>query len=76
MRTVSNHTSDASKALEPHWGAVEDAIPTALSVDCEDSPDLCADLDVASFPAIRFYRPDGTKHHYRGSRKGSEYVES
>ncbi|KAK2733015.1 protein disulfide isomerase [Colletotrichum kahawae] len=66
------YASDASKALEPHWGAVEDAIPTALSVDCEASPDLCADLDVASFPAIRFYRPDGTKHHYRGSRKGSE----
>ncbi|KAF9872010.1 protein disulfide isomerase [Colletotrichum karsti] len=64
--------SDASKALEPHWGAVEDAIPTALSVDCETSSALCADFDVASFPAIRFYRPDGTKRHYRGPRKGSE----
>ncbi|KAL0938140.1 protein disulfide isomerase [Colletotrichum truncatum] len=70
--TSANTRSDAVNALEPHWAAVEDAVPTALSVNCEVSSKLCADLDVASFPAIRFYRPDGTKHHYRGPRKGSE----
>ncbi|KAF6790010.1 protein disulfide isomerase [Colletotrichum sojae] len=64
--------SAASTALEPHWAAVEDGVPTALSVDCQASASLCAEHDVASFPAIRFYRPDGTKRHYRGPRKGSE----
>ncbi|KAF6812105.1 protein disulfide isomerase [Colletotrichum plurivorum] len=64
--------SAASIALEPHWAAVEDGVPTALSVDCQASASLCAEHDVASFPAIRFYRPDGTKRHYRGPRKGSE----
>ncbi|KAK1996742.1 hypothetical protein LX36DRAFT_671490 [Colletotrichum falcatum] len=64
--------SDASKALEQHWSAVEEAIPTALSVDCPSSPSLCADLDVVSFPAIRLYRQDHTKHHFRGPRKASE----
>ncbi|GJC86498.1 protein disulfide-isomerase [Colletotrichum liriopes] len=63
---------DASKALEQHWSTVEETIPTALSVDCSASPALCADLDVASFPAIRLYRQDGTKHHFRGPRKASE----
>ncbi|KAK1977313.1 hypothetical protein LZ30DRAFT_732030 [Colletotrichum cereale] len=64
--------ADASKALEQHWSAVEEAIPAALSVDCPASPSLCADLDVVSFPAIRLYRQDGTKHHFRGPRKASE----
>ncbi|KAK2022777.1 hypothetical protein LX32DRAFT_645209 [Colletotrichum zoysiae] len=64
--------ADASKALEQHWSAVEEAIPTALSVDCPASPSLCADLDVVSFPAIRLYRQDGTKHYFRGPRKASE----
>ncbi|GKT44017.1 protein disulfide-isomerase [Colletotrichum spaethianum] len=63
---------DASKALEQHWSAVEEEIPSALSVDCLASPSLCADLDVVSFPAIRLYRQDGTKHHFRGPRKASE----
>ncbi|KAK1640578.1 hypothetical protein BDP81DRAFT_420337 [Colletotrichum phormii] len=63
---------DASTALEKHWSAVEDAIPTALSVDCSTSASLCTDFDVASYPAIRLYRQDGTKHHYRGPRKASE----
>ncbi|KAK1953534.1 hypothetical protein LY78DRAFT_675157 [Colletotrichum sublineola] len=59
-------------AFVAHWSAVEEAIPTALSVDCPASPSLCADLDVVSFPAIRLYRQDGTKHHFRGPRKASE----
>ncbi|KAF6790333.1 protein disulfide isomerase [Colletotrichum musicola] len=69
---ASDIRSAASIALEPHWAAVEDGVPTALSVDCQASTSLCAEHDVASFPAIRFYRPDGTKRHYRGPRKGSE----
>ncbi|OHE94677.1 hypothetical protein CORC01_10078 [Colletotrichum orchidophilum] len=62
----------STAALEKHWSAVEDAVPTALSVDCSTSPSLCAEFDVASYPAIRLYRQDGTKHHYRGPRKASE----
>ncbi|KXH40006.1 hypothetical protein CNYM01_06222 [Colletotrichum nymphaeae SA-01] len=68
----STDNSDASTAIEKHWSAVEDAVPTALSVDCSTSASFCADLDVASYPAIRLYRQDGTKHHYRGPRKASE----
>ncbi|EFQ28430.1 hypothetical protein CGRA01v4_07418 [Colletotrichum graminicola] len=65
-------STDVSKALEQHWSAVEEAIPTALSVDCLAHPSLCADLDVVSFPAIRLYLQDGTKHRFRGPRKASE----
>ncbi|KAF4782587.1 hypothetical protein HER10_EVM0000747 [Colletotrichum scovillei] len=65
-------STDASTALEKHWSAVEDAVPTALSVDCSTSASLCSEHDVASYPAIRLYRQDGTKHHYRGPRKASE----
>ncbi|KAJ0298827.1 hypothetical protein COL516b_009629 [Colletotrichum fioriniae] len=67
---ANEHSLVAS--LEKHWSAVEDAVPTALSIDCSTSASLCADLDVASYPAIRLYRQDGTKHHYRGPRKASE----
>ncbi|TID02525.1 Protein disulfide-isomerase [Colletotrichum higginsianum] len=65
-------STDASKALEQHWSSVEEDIPTAFSVDCPSTASLCADLDVASFPAIRLYHQDGTKHHFRGPRKASE----
>ncbi|GJC95204.1 protein disulfide isomerase [Colletotrichum higginsianum] len=65
----SNRTSSA---WWRHWSSVEEDIPTAFSVDCPSTASLCADLDVASFPAIRLYHQDGTKHHFRGPRKASE----
>ncbi|KND94342.1 Protein disulfide-isomerase [Tolypocladium ophioglossoides CBS 100239] len=44
---------------------------TLMSVDCSASRDLCAELDVVSFPAIRLYQRDRPMIRYRGPRKAS-----
>ncbi|TDZ18060.1 Protein disulfide-isomerase [Colletotrichum orbiculare MAFF 240422] len=64
--------SPRCEALDPHWANVEDAIPAAVSIDCSSHYDFCLENDVASYPAIRFMRPDGTNKPFRGTRKGSE----
>ncbi|OWT43507.1 protein disulfide-isomerase [Pochonia chlamydosporia 170] len=61
---------EPSKTLLAEWAAIQDKV-TAKSIDCITSRDLCAELDVASFPAIRLYHGDQQMVRYRGPRKAT-----
>ncbi|KAH6680019.1 hypothetical protein F5X68DRAFT_263695 [Plectosphaerella plurivora] len=66
-------STQASERLEPEWTKVNTAaVGAKLSVDCLSEPDLCASLDVVSFPTIRLYRRDGSMTRYKGPRKSKE----
>ncbi|ROT35079.1 hypothetical protein SODALDRAFT_329267 [Sodiomyces alkalinus F11] len=65
--SLSSH-EPPSKTLESEWVTLQQTEPRALSVDCLDHAQLCAELDVASFPAIRLYDRDGTIRRYRGPK--------
>jgi len=66
--------SDASQALAPEWEAVQKAAkdPNMLSLDCAISPELCRELDIASYPAIRLYHRDGKMVRHRGERRADQ----
>ncbi|KAK1750081.1 thioredoxin-like fold protein [Echria macrotheca] len=63
--------SDACTALETEWISLQKTSkdPNIISFDCGKDLGSCRDLDVASYPAIRLYRRDGSIIRYRGDRK-------
>ncbi|EGR48750.1 ER-resident thioredoxin, partial [Trichoderma reesei QM6a] len=60
---------EASKLLLEEWQTVQQHVASTATIDCPSSPKLCQEMDVASFPAIRLYRQDGSVTRYRGPRR-------
>ena len=50
---------------------VQDAVQDAkvMSINCAEDLDLCLEMDVRAYPAIRLYSGNGRVSRYRGPRK-------
>ncbi|KAL7941613.1 hypothetical protein V8C42DRAFT_334263 [Trichoderma barbatum] len=62
---------ETSKGLLREWQTVQKNVASAATVDCLAAPNLCQEMDVVSFPAIRLYQKDGPIKRYRGPRRAA-----
>ncbi|TFA99458.1 hypothetical protein CCMA1212_008816 [Trichoderma ghanense] len=62
---------EASKTLLKEWETVQQHVASSATIDCPSSPDLCREMDVVSFPAIRLCHKDGSTTRYRGPRRAA-----
>ncbi|CAG8952511.1 hypothetical protein HYFRA_00009614 [Hymenoscyphus fraxineus] len=62
--------TELANALEPAWTAAKSENNSEFySIDCIAEHQFCKDLDVFSFPAIRFFQGPEKWSRYRGERK-------
>ncbi|KAL1903000.1 hypothetical protein Sste5346_000912 [Sporothrix stenoceras] len=66
------------KRLDIEWtqAAKEATDAAVLSIDCTQDTKLCAELDVASYPAIRLFHRDSSRgvQRYRGVREAPDLL--
>ena len=67
----------SSSALESEWVSIQETERdnNVVSFDCHAKPNVCAELDVISYPSIRLYSHGATRvDRYRGPRRAKPIV--
>ncbi|CEJ79909.1 hypothetical protein VHEMI00122 [[Torrubiella] hemipterigena] len=63
----------SNKAFLEEWKNVGTELTSTLTIDCSQETEICNDLDVLSFPAIRLYQK-GSMSRYRGPRTSKDML--